>query len=214
MAINFGIDTKELVSFTKRLEGDGEKASKALVTASINDIGDQVVALVATNLSRQTGLTLEQVRGQIRVKRAKRGDLAYEVTVKKGLMNKDEARALEGKRESEDFGKREPRDMVIVVTKDDDLVCPDCEELQAAGPMPFDIAKEHIPKHPHCRCVILPYTPKGKRLPVTMTTVSGTDPSKRMGGKRPIDVDMTLRQIANDVVKNNVNKIRFALKTR
>jgi hypothetical protein len=211
MAINLAIDTSDVVRFINKLEG-AQKATNPVIASGLNQIGDQVTSLVATNLSKQSGLTLEQVRGLMKVKRAKSGDLNYELTISKGLVEKDDVSKLEGRRESKDFGKREPDAMVIIVTKDDDLVCPDCEELAAAGPMPLETAKEHVPKHPHCRCVILPYTPKGKRLPVTMTTVSGTDPSKRMGGKKPIDVDITLRQIAKEVMSKNVDKIRFKLK--
>jgi hypothetical protein len=211
MAINLAVDTSDLVKFTKGLE-EGEKVTKEVLTTSVNTIGDQVTSLVATSLARDTGLSLEQVRGLMKVKRAKRGDIVFELTIKSALLEEDAGRKLEGRRESTNFGKRAPDEMVIIVAKDDELVCMDCEELAAAGPMPLQVAKQHIPKHPHCRCVILPYTPKGKRLPVTMTTVSGTDPRKRMGGKKPIDTDMTLRQIVNDVMKKSVGKIRIELK--
>jgi len=213
MAVKVAVDSSDLVKFAKTLD-EGEKITKEVLTTSVNAVGDQVVSLVATTLSRQSGLSLEQVRGLMKVKRAKRGDIVFEVTVNKGLIEKDDIRRLEGRRESRDFGKRAPDEMVIIVAKDDELVCPDCEELAAAGPMPLQIAKQHVPKHPNCRCVILPYTPRGKRLPVTMTTVSGTDPSKRMGGKKPVNVDMTLRQIVDDVMKKASNKIRIELKKK
>jgi hypothetical protein len=207
--VDLSVDTSDLLKFARKME-DTAKTTGPIITTSLNEIGDQVLSLVATNLTKQSGLTLEQVRGMIKVKRASRNDLAYELTIQKELEEGDDVRKLEGKRESTDFGKRDPNDLVIIVTKDDDLVCMDCEELAAAGPMPLDVAKEHIPKHPHCRCVILPYVQKGKRLPVTMTSVTGTDPEKRMG--RSIDVDMTLRQIVQDVISKSENKFKLTLK--
>jgi len=212
MAANLKIEGGDLVKFIKGVEEKEKAKNVTVLQLSLNTVGDQMTSLVATTLSNKSGLSLEQVRGLMRVKRAKKGDLVYELTVKKGLLEADAGRKLEGKRESTDFGKRQPEQLVIIVSKEDDLVCPDCEELAAAGPMPFEVAKEHIPKHPHCRCVILPYTPKGKRLPVTMTTVSGTDPDKRMGGKSPVNVDMTLRQIVDDLMKKASSKIRIELK--
>jgi hypothetical protein len=206
------IDTSDLEKYVSKL-GNASKATTPVVETSLNEVGDSVVSLVAVNLARQTGLGLEQIRGMMKVQRAKSGSLKYEVTVKGGLMESGPAaaRKLEGGRESDDFGERQPETMVIIVSKEDELVCPDCEELAAAGPMPYEIAQEHIPKHPHCRCVIMPYAPKGRRLPVTMTTVSGTDPKRRTGGRR-IDVDMTLRQIAQQVIDKTVTKIRIELK--
>ena len=209
MAVDLSVDTSDLIKFANRMES-AAKTTGPIITASLNEIGDQVLSLVATNLTKQSGLTLEQVRGMIKVKRASRNDLAYELTIQRELTEGDDIRKLEGKRESTDFGKRDPNDLVIIVTKDDDLVCMDCEELAAAGPMPLDVAKEHIPKHPHCRCVILPYVQKGKRLPVTMTSLTGTDPEKRMG--RSIDVSMTLRQIVQDVISKSENKFKLSLK--
>lgn len=209
--IKVDIDTSDLVKFAKRLE-DIEKVTKPALALGLNEIGDQLVALVANDLAKKTGLGPEEVRGMMRVKRANRSDLAYEVTVKKGLMDPT-GRKLEAKREDRDFGKRQPGELVIVVTQKDDLVCMDCAELEAAGPMPVEIANEHIPKHPHCRCVIMPYAQKGKRLPVTMTSTTGTS-SKARGqvSMSPMDEDVTLRQLAQQVIDRSANKIRVELK--
>ena len=76
--------------------------------------------------------------------------------------------------------------------------------------MPIEAAREHIPKHPNCRCVIMPYVPKGKRLPVTMTTMTGTEPAKRSGRRQ--NREMTLRQMAQEILDKTVTKIRIELK--
>jgi Prophage minor tail protein Z (GPZ) len=214
--LNFSMDTSAVDKFADSMDAKAKEYSEQIPKAlagGLNEIGDQVVSLVAAKLAASTGLALEQVRGLMKVKRAKNKALTYEVSINAGLLEgKGEAEKLEGKRESVDFGSRAPRAMVVWIAKDDELVCPDCEEMAAAGPMPIEVARRQHPKHPNCRCILLPYTPKGRRAPVTMTTVSGTDPRKRMGGKAPVDVDMTLRQIAQEVINKSAGKLRLELK--
>jgi hypothetical protein len=208
--LKVGIDTSELLDFANKADKSA-KVTKPVIAAGLNDVGDSLVSVMAINLTRQTGLSLEQVRGLMRVKRAKRNDLAYEVRIDEGLLE-DGVRRLEGGRENTNFGKQDPNRMVVVVSKKDELVCMDCEELEAAGPMPAHVAAAHVPKHPNCRCIIMPYVQKGKRLPLTMTTVSGTDPRRRMGGKKAIiDEDLTLRQLAQNIMDRTARTIRIEL---
>ena len=210
--IKIGIDTSELVEFSKRC-AEAVKVTKPVLAAELNDVGDELVATIATSLAKQTGLGLEVVRGLLRVKPAKRSDLAYEVKIDPRLFEAGAGRKLEGQRESTDFGRNRPDELVIVVSKQDELVCMDCEELAAAGPMPAAIAAQHVPKHPNCRCIILPYAKKGKRLEVTMTTVSGTDPTRRIGGKKAVvETDRTLRQLAQGIMDKTSRAIRIELK--
>jgi hypothetical protein len=201
-----------LVDYTKRLAKAQDAVAPALMVG-LNELGDQLVATMATNLAKRTGLSLEQVRGLMSVTRAHRSGkiMHYDVRVNHGVFESEAARRLEGKREDTDFGKRRPGALVIVVSKKDDLVCMDCEELEAAGPMPVEVAERHVPKHPNCRCVIMPYVPKGRRLPVTFATLSGTDTSKRTGNKAAVNVDMTLRQMAQTIINRSVSKIRIQL---
>ena len=206
--MKFGVDVSDLRRTMRGLDESSRKTKPALAK-SINEVGDGLVSIVASNLARDTGLALEQVRGLMRVKRATRNDLSYDVIVNNRLLE-DDPITLEGRRESSDFGKRQPRALVIIVNQKDDLVCMDCEELQAAGPMPIEAAREHIPKHPNCRCIILPYVAKGKRLPVTMTSLTGTDPARRSGGRQ--NKEMTLRQMAQSILDNTKTNIRISLK--
>jgi len=206
MKIN--IDTGELADFTKALD-NAQKLTKPLIAAGLNEVGDSVSALIATSLSKQSGLPLEQVRGVMDIRRASRSNMSYEIKVDPDLM--EGKPGIEGGRERTDFlGKSNPSMLVIVVSKQDELVCMDCEELAAAGPMPLRVAQEHVPKHPHCRCIILPYVQKGKRLPVTMTSLSGTSASKRMGAQS-MDVDLTLRQMAQQILDSTSNRIKIEL---
>jgi hypothetical protein len=206
--MKIAVDASDLTAYAEKLT-TAEKTTKPAIMVGLNEVGDGLVSVLSTSLSRDTGLPVEQVRGMIRVKRATRNDLAYDVIVNNRLLE-DDPSTLEGRRESSDFGKRQPGSLVIVVSKNDENVCMDCEELQSAGPMPIEIAKQHVPKHPHCRCIIMPYVPKGRRLPVRMTTVSGTDPSRRSGRRQ--NVDMTLRQMAQDILNKTATKIRIELK--
>jgi len=206
--MKIGVDTSDLLSFVRRL-GKAKEATTPALAVSINEVGDGLVAVLATNISNDTGRGLEQVRGLMRVKRATRNDLAYDVIVNNRLLE-DDPSTLEGRRESRDFGKQRPETLVIVVSIKDDLVCADCEELAAAGPMPIEIAREHVPKHPHCRCVIMPYVAKGKRLPVTMTTTTGTNPAARSGRRQ--SRELTLRQMAQEILDRTATKIRIELK--
>ena len=209
--LNLKVNTSALLEFAKRAEM-ATKITNPVLAIGVNTIGDGVVALVATQLVQKTGLTLEQVRGLIRVKRASRSNLHYEVAVDQRLMTED-ADTLAGQREIREFGKRQPGEMVIIVSAKDELVCMDCEELAASGPMPVEIAAAHLPVHPNCRCIMMPYVEKGRRLQVRMTTITGRDPARRAGRKRiSLDTDVTLRQLAQNVINNAAGKMRIGLR--
>ena len=212
--LKLGIDTSALIDFSKRVE-KATRVTKPVIAAGLNDVGDELVATIATSLAKQTGLGLEVVRGLMRVKPAKRSDLAYEVKIDPRLFERGAGRELEGQRESLDFGRNRPDELVIVKSKGDELVCMDCEELEAAGPMPAAVAMQHIPKHPNCRCIILPYARRGKRLEVTMTSVSGTDPTRRVGGKKAVvEADRTIRQLAQTMMDKSTRVLRIELDKR
>jgi hypothetical protein len=206
--LKINVDTSELVEFVGALD-KAQKLTTPLIAAGLNEMGDAVSSLIAQSLSKQSGLPLEQVRGVMDIRRATRGNMRYEIKVDPDLM---EGKPMQdGGRERTDFlGKTNPSMMVIVVSKQDELVCMDCEELAAAGPMPMSVAMQHVPKHPHCRCIIMPYVQRGKRMPVTMTTLSGTSASKRMGSQS-LDVDLTLRQMAQKILDSTSNSIKIEL---
>jgi len=210
-SIRIEIDTKEVLEYSKRLKS-AERVTGLAIATSLNHVGDGLVATLAVNIAKQTSLGIEQVRGLMKIKRATRNNLEYDVRVPDDLISETSARASEGKREKNEFGKYEPGQLVVVVTKKDELVCMDCEEMEAAGPMPIDVAMRHIPKHPNCRCIIMPYVSK-KRLPVTMTTVSGTSSSRRAGEMaRSLDQNATLRQLAQDILNRTSRSLRIELK--
>ena len=210
--LKIGIDASALGNISKRVE-NAAKVTTPIIAAGLNDVGYELVATIAMSLSKQTGLGLEVVRGLMNVKPANKSNLAYEVHIDPRLYEREAGRKLEGGRESTDFGRNQPGELVIIVSKKDELVCMDCEELAAAGPMPVEVAAAHIPKHPNCRCIIMPYAQKGKRMQVTMTTVSGTDPTRRTGGKRSaVETDSTLRQLAQNILDRSSRAIRVELK--
>ena len=202
------VNFDDVIEYAKRLTRAKETTTPA-ISVGLNEVGDGLVSILTGNIAKETGLDVEAVRGLMRVKRATKNDLSYDVIVNNRLLE-DDPSTLEGKRESRDFGRQRPDTMVIIVNQKDDLVCPDCEELAAAGPMPIETAREHIPKHPHCRCVIMPYAPKGRRLPVTMTSTTGTSAGRRSGQRQ--NRDITLRQMAQTILDQMATKIRIELK--
>ena len=103
--MKIGIDTSDLMAYSKQLER-AEKTTTPTIAVSLNQVGDGLVHVLATNLSKETGLALEQVRGLMQVKRATRNDLNYDVTVNNRLLE-DDPTTLEGRRESTDFGTRD-----------------------------------------------------------------------------------------------------------
>jgi len=210
-SVQIKIDTSEVLEYSRRLKS-AERVTSLAIADSLNHIGDGLVATLSVTIAKQTSLGIEQVRGLMKVKRASRRNLEYDVVVPDDLVSETSARGLEGRREKNEFGKYEPGQLVVVVTKKDELVCMDCEEMGAAGPMPIDVAMRHIPKHPHCRCIIMPYVSK-KRLPVTMTTVSGTSSGRRAGEMtRSLDQNATLRQLAQDILNRTSRSLRIELK--
>jgi len=206
--VSVGIDTKELEIFAKRT-AQVQKLTPPTIAIALNEIGDSLLSLMTQQLAKDTGLSLEEVRGLFRIDRATRNDLEYEIHVSKKLLEGD-ADDIESGRTSKDFGKRRPGTLVIVVSQKDELVCMDCEALEAMGPMPVETAMEHLPVHPNCRCVIMPYVQKRRRLPVTMTSLTGTSMRKR-GGVRRIDQDVTLRQLAQDIMNRTATTIKIQL---
>ena len=208
--LKVAIDTSDLVEFVGQAV-KVEKVTKPALITGLNVLGDQMVSVLSRNIQRTTGLGLEQVLGMIKVNRADPGDIAYEVKIDHRLLTR-EARTLEGQREVREFGTEQPETLVIIVSKDDELVCMECSVLAASGPMSIEIAKQHIPAHPNCRCVIVPYVQVRRRLPVTMTSLSGTDPVRRASvGPLPVDVDMTLRQLAQSIADRTATTIKIQL---
>lgn len=45
---------------------------------------------------------------------------------------------------------------VNVQTKEDDKVCPKCDQIAVNGPYDLDTARGLIPAHPRCRCAFIP----------------------------------------------------------
>ena len=208
--LKVNIDTSDLVEFVGQAN-KVEKVTKPALITGLNVLGDQMVSVLSRNLQRSTGLGLEQVLGMIRVDRADPGDVAYEVKIDHRLLSRG-ARTVEGQREVREFGTEQPETLVIIVSKEDELVCMECSVLAASGPMSIEIAKQHIPAHPNCRCVIVPFVQVRRRLPVTMTSLSGTDPVRRSSvGPLPVDVDMTLRQLAQSIADRTATTIKIQL---
>ena len=205
--LRINVDVQELIDLSKKLT-QAAKAAPVAMAIGLNEVGDQVLSAMSMDIAKDTGLEVEQVRGLVKVRRATRNRLEYEMTVNEALLEREMSK-LEGRRESKDFGKRHPGQLVIVVSKNDENVCMECEELQAAGPMPVEVANRHVPVHPNCRCIIMPYISK-KRMPVTMTSITGTSSRKRTGQKN-IDETKTMRQLAQEIINRTSRDIKISI---
>jgi len=63
----------------------------------------------------------------------------------------------------------ETAENVEIQTAGDDLVCPECEDIEAGGPYTINEARSLIPAHPWCRCSFVPaddarFGPSGSSL--------------------------------------------------
>ena len=206
--VKIGVDADALLDFSKRAAQAAKLTTPTLIVG-LNEVGDGLVSTLARTLSRDTGVTLAQVRALMKVERATRNRPAYEVSISRGLFDEDTSQ-IEGGRGSSNFGTRRPGALVLVISQKDELVCMDCTAMEAMGPVTIEFANEHVPVHPNCRCVIVPYVQPRRRLPVTFTTVTGTS-SRRRAGTKPIDQDRTIRQLAQDILDRSATTIKVQL---
>ena len=178
----------------------------------LNEVGDGLVSLMANRIATDTSLSIAQVRGMFTVARASRANLKYDIHIMRGLLEDNAKQRLEAAQipENRNFGTRRPGTLVMVVSQKDELVCMECAALEANSPMPIEVAHAHVPAHPNCRCVIMPYVSPRRRLPVTMTTVSGTS-SRRRAGTQPVDMDATLRQLAQNLLNRMATNIKVEI---
>src|SRR4051812_41535657 len=77
--VKIGIDTDELVQFSKRAAKAAQLTTPTIIVG-LNEVGDGLVSLMARSLSNDTGLALEQVRALMKIERATPSRLSYEVS--------------------------------------------------------------------------------------------------------------------------------------
>ena len=107
--MKIGVDASDLLRIHQEARRSSKQTKPALAK-SINEVGDGLVAIVASNLAKDTGLSARTgARADAGEARDQRNDLAYDVIVNNRLLE-DDPITLEGRRESSDFGKRQTED--------------------------------------------------------------------------------------------------------
>lgn len=166
------IDGKDLLRWSQRLDTKHRRVRGAMVS-SLNFIGDKMVNEMAQDLGQQTGLNPEVLRTKIRVKRATRDDLTYNINAHRALLDEQMPRPMPRRpfqRRPDDFFR--PGELVNIVTAGDDKVCPRCEALVERNPFTIEEARTELPHHPHCRCQVEPYRHR-RELPVEVRPARG-----------------------------------------
>jgi hypothetical protein len=163
--ITVDIDATDLVKFVQNTKKAPERI-KFAASKALNTVGDKLVDEVVTVVSEQTGMKENDIRKNIRVKRAQPSSLTFRIDASRALIDAPATRPMKGrnfkKRPDEYFHAQE---LVKIVTMGDEKVCHICEDLEEGGPYKIEKARMLIPAHPHCRCLVQPYRSK-RELPV------------------------------------------------
>lgn len=184
------IDVSDLMRFSRTISRRSQ-VSQAAITRALSQVGDGVVNQVARSLSQETGLHQEEVMALIKVRKSKN---YYDIIMPKSLVEPGE-QPFGGKRKvTTKRGDFATGQLVNVITREDDKVCPKCEEIAEGSPYTLEDARTLIPHHPHCRCLLESFRYK-RRLPVTMSTMAPSSGNKNLS--------LSLQQLA-DRVRNEV----------
>lgn len=170
MAIRVDINARDLVKFTQNTDKVPKSQIGVAASKALNKVGDKLIDEVVTAVVTQTGLKSDVVRRNIDVSRATPDKLQYKIDATRALVEAPASRPMPGARrfktgrKSDDYFYAE--ELVNIVTMEDEIVCPICDELAQDGPYPIAEARELIPAHPHCRCVV-EYARPRRELPVS-----------------------------------------------
>ena len=161
--------------------------AKADQVDALNAAGEALIRNIAADVSQQTGLDPEKVRNLINTKPATETNPEFVIDASK-VTNQafmaDRRRWPKGR-----TGVIRPGTLVNIITMEDDKVCQKCQDAHEEGPYDLETAKQMLPLHPHCRCLI--WTAESiKRVGVTF----------QKAGERPTTEPMTMRQLAENLI--------------
>jgi len=91
--------------------------------------------------------------------------------------------------------------LVNIVTMGDEVVCEKCEEAATLSPYTLMDARQQLPIHPNCRCVLQTWS-SFRRLPVQFGQPGAAPPQM-----------MTMKQLGRAVTKELTGKISMAATT-
>ena len=199
--ITYQVNAEELLRYARGMHEVPAKNTASIVRA-LNETGDAVAREIRMTIVMATGLTSEAARNLVQVSRATRSNLAYEIVVDGIPVEGEEgSRKLPGR----EFKKRKSDEsfnddqLVKVMTRADDHVCPVCEAIAEASPYTVAEARELIHHgagigQNNCRCVWVPFVSR-RRLAVESNRGIGGDRARAV-----LNEQVTLQQLARRVI--------------
>ncbi len=164
MAVLIDIDATDIIRYIQNLEKAPKEIQKG-ASLSINRIGDEMVKEVVTEVASETGMTETVILRALKITKSTPETMMYRINADAALINAPATRPMKGKRtfakKSDNYFNKD--ELVKVVTMDDDDVCKICDRIQKGGPYKIDRARDLIPAHPHCRCLLQPVREKQGR---------------------------------------------------
>jgi hypothetical protein len=160
--MKLSVDATDLLKYVGNLQKMPAEMDARIVKA-LNETGDGLTRELVEDLSTETGLPIEAVRGLVEVRRANRSKLEYDITMKVGSLEDEmETRPMLGREfPTRDVTGFHDEQLVTVITAQDDKVCPACKEIAANGPYTIEQVRYDprykIKHHPECRCAVVPY---------------------------------------------------------
>jgi hypothetical protein len=194
-------DVSDLLKFA-RLLGNIPAATNANVARAINTSGRNIMLATARRIADRTGLSVEAVVARIKITPATPSNWQW----KMDLSELPPAGDME-EEEDVDLARADADILVKIVTAGDEMVCPICND--AASENPYSLSEIHDMQatrflgegedvgllHPHCRCVLKPYTSL-RKIPVSI-------------GEMGIEAEpMTAKQIADAIQESLVTTFR------
>jgi hypothetical protein len=164
MAIIVDIDATDIIRYIQSLEKAPQEIQKG-ASLSINRIGDLVVNDVVSEIAGEVGMEEEVIRRALRITKSTPNTMMYRINAEAALIDAPATRPMRGKRKfatkSDNYFQKD--ELVKVVTMEDDDVCKICERVREGGPYPVGRARDLVPAHPNCRCLIQPIRDKKGR---------------------------------------------------
>jgi hypothetical protein len=190
------IEAEDLLKWARYFDEMPAKIKPAMAHA-LNYIGDQIVDKTVRYIADTTGLDPEDVRGMIVVSRATPNNWEWSMDASVvAPPSLDWSRPWDS-RSSSTADPFAQQTLVKVVTMEDEAVCQRCQDAAEDSPYTLEQAQALLPVHPHCRCLLQPYS-SHRRLPVTFGQAGATPPELH-----------TARQIA-EAVKDSLTVVMRA----
>ena len=209
MTVRISVKADALLKWSRYLD-EVPKRTRPAIARAINDYGHGVLESTAETIAAQTGLSVTDVRNQIRVKQATTNDLTWSLDATQLGKPKDWERPW-NKRGGKNFDQDT---LVKIITSGDESTCEVCEEAASRSPYTMDEINNLMAKwkhwepevgagartnllHPNCRCVLQPWQ-QTRRMEVRFTGKGAPSEllnSRQLGQKVADAVKVTIRAI-------------------